>query len=50
MLNKKDWQAKEKEFLEMLEKAGAHKKTVEKQLEELQVFLNAVRVEIETFK
>ena len=47
---KSDWVKKEKEFLEMQKKSREHKIIVEKQLEELDLFLHAVRTKIKTFK
>jgi len=35
---KKEWQDKEKEFLEMLEKAKEHKNSIDNQIEELNFF------------
>jgi len=49
-MNKKDWEDKEKGFLEMKEKSLAHKIVVENQLEELEVFLKSIRAKIQTFK
>ena len=49
-MNKEDWEAKEKDFLDMLEKANENKVNVEKQIEELNVFLKAVRNQVKIFK
>ena len=49
-MNKKDWEEKLKEFQEMLKKAETNKSEVEKQIEELCVFIGALRGKIETFK
>jgi len=49
-MDKKDWKEKEKTFLEMQDKAKANKIVVEKQLEELELFLKAIKEKIETFK
>lgn len=45
-MNKKDWQEKEKAFLDMLVKAMENKVNVENQIEELNVFLTALREKI----
>ncbi len=47
---KEDWEAKEMEFLEMLEKAKTNKGHVENQIEELEIFLETIRDKIKTFK
>ena len=49
-MNKKDWVDKEKEFIDMQAKANENLIVVQKQLEELKVFLEAIRVQIKTFK
>ena len=49
-MKKQDWETKEKEFLEMRKSANENKKNVEAQLEELDVFLKAIRREIQTLK
>ena len=49
-MNKKDWQTKEKEFLEMLEKAKINANSSTKQVEELDFFITAIQAEIKTFK
>ena len=47
---KSDWVKKEKEFLEMRKKARGNKIVVEKHLDELDLFLHAIRTKIKTFK
>ena len=49
-MKKSDWVAKEKEFLEMQKKTRDNKIVVEKQLEELDLFLHAIETKIKTFK
>ncbi len=47
---KKDWEDKEKEFLEMLNKQKGNLILVENTLEEIDVFLKTIREKIKTFK
>jgi len=47
---KKDWKDKEKVFLDMLDKANTNKNNVENQIEELNLFLDAIKQKIKTFK
>lgn len=49
-MKKKDWKDKEKLFSMMLDKANSNKGEVEKQIEELILFLSAIRAKIKTFK
>jgi len=49
-MDKKDWEDKKKTFLEMQVKATENKNNVVAQLEELEVFLEAINAKIKTFK
>lgn len=49
-MNKKDWKDKKKVFLDMIVLAEKNKEAAEKNLEELHLFLEAVRTKIKTFK
>ncbi|KKL94850.1 hypothetical protein LCGC14_1860550 [marine sediment metagenome] len=49
-MNKKDWQDKLKEFLEMEKKSKENLIVVQKQLEEIDLFSEAVKSKIKTFK
>ena len=49
-MDRKDWKEKEKQFLDMLKKADENKSNVNKQIEELETFLETVRAKIKTFK
>lgn len=49
-MNKKDWVDKEKVFLDMQKKAKENLKNVQEQLEELDLFLQAIADKIKTFK
>ncbi len=49
-MDRKDWEDKEKEFLDMLKKAEENNDNVKAQLEELDFFLKSIRAKIKTFK
>ena len=49
-MRKSDWVAKEKEFLEMQKKQKENFVLVVKTLEEIDLFLHAIRTKIKTFK